>query len=61
MLLDYGWPDAFRKDDFNRDIGGMQEQWEEEGRQARDQYFEAYYAALQMEELTVTEAAGRSQ
>ncbi len=27
----YGWPDAFRKDDFNRDIEQLQERWTTEG------------------------------
>ena len=60
MLLDYGWPDAFRKDDFNRDIGGMQERWEEEASEARERDIVAEGAALGIE-LAVTEAVERTQ
>ena len=34
-LLEYGWPDAFRKDDFNRDIDNLQQQWDREERKER--------------------------
>ena len=53
MLLEYGWPDAFRREDFNRDIGQMQERWEQEARQAYQERYHAEAAASQMEELSV--------
>ena len=59
MLLDYGWPEAFRKDDFTRDIDGMQERWEEEACEAYHQESVAELAALQMEKLAVAEAGER--
>ena len=61
MLLDYGWPDAFRKDNFNRDIDGMQAQWKEEDHQAGRKKIAAEYAALQMEELALKEATEGGQ
>ena len=36
-LFEYGWPDAFRGDDFNRDIDDLQEKWEQEGREERNE------------------------
>ena len=29
-LLEYGWPDEFRKDDWLRDIDGLAEKWEDD-------------------------------
>ena len=58
MLLDYGWPEAFRLHDFDRDIAQMQDKWHEEERQERDRLDDAKYAALEMEELAVTEGEG---
>jgi hypothetical protein len=30
-LLEYGWPEDFRREDFKREITGLTKEWEQEG------------------------------
>jgi hypothetical protein len=30
-LLEYGWPEDFRREDFKREITGLSKEWEQEG------------------------------